>query len=707
MKRFKFSGLSLRLRLLLSCVLAMAMLVPAAVMPVMVGAMQAVPNGYERIITIDHTQVPQDLSGFPLMVKLSGDGGLKSNATLSDIYFTDSENTVLPYEIEYFSKSSGDLVAWVKTDLSGILDIGGAAKATYIDTIIKLKYGGSSNSSPGDVWDANYKGVWHMGQTPAVNSTSTANYGSVAGAGTISVVNGNIGSCLDFPGSNLPDTPYFHPSTPAYLDCGNDSSLAFSPTGSYTWSSWVNPTMLQAGGSGIFQKKASGTDSTGKGYVVNIGNNTASVRFQSTSGNTNGKFLQSNALVNLTAWNYVTVTYNNGTSKIYLDGNIDITGNVATAVDNSNFFIGRRLATDATQGYFYGKIDEARYSTTDRSANWIKTEYNNQKSGSTLCSITDEVDTLLASTGFGGSISPTGYITANHGNSQTFHITPDTGYKIDDVSVDGFSVGAVSEYAFSPVTSNHSIYASFAPLSFTISASAGENGSIDPEGEVPMGYSLNETFTITPDEGYRIADVLVDSSSVGPVGSYTFNNLTDNHAIEAIFEEGYRWYLDNNGKLIKTGPELTGTLPIDPDASLDWQSLETAGSSGYNFSGTWYVKIPASSYWPCSAQIGYGSAFQGFGSPVSSTPEMFENGYITIPITVSGEITSGEHMAVQITNNSASTQIIFTDRGSFIILPDDVPDFPLPEAAGWILFGLGAIGLVAFITIRRKKLVKA
>ena len=67
------------------------------------------------------------------------------------------------------------------------------------------------------------------------------------------------------------------------------------------------------------------------------------------------------------------------------------------------------------------------------------------------------VMTITASAGSGGSISPTGAITVNYGDSKTFTITPNSGYKISNVKVDGGSVGAVSTYTFTNVTSNHSI----------------------------------------------------------------------------------------------------------------------------------------------------------------------------------------------------------------------------------------------------------
>ena len=56
----------------------------------------------------------------------------------------------------------------------------------------------------------------------------------------------------------------------------------------------------------------------------------------------------------------------------------------------------------------------------------------------------------------------------------------------------------------------------------TIRASAGTGGSITPSGSVSVRTGHDQTFTITPDRGYAIADVKVDGRSVGAVRSYTF-----------------------------------------------------------------------------------------------------------------------------------------------------------------------------------------
>jgi hypothetical protein len=71
---------------------------------------------------------------------------------------------------------------------------------------------------------------------------------------------------------------------------------------------------------------------------------------------------------------------------------------------------------------------------------------------------------------------------------------------------------------------------------FTILASAGAGGSINPSGSVSVNYGDNQTFIITANTDYCILDVAVDGSSVGAVSSYTFTNVQVAHTISATFE---------------------------------------------------------------------------------------------------------------------------------------------------------------------------
>ena len=71
---------------------------------------------------------------------------------------------------------------------------------------------------------------------------------------------------------------------------------------------------------------------------------------------------------------------------------------------------------------------------------------------------------------------------------------------------------------------------------YTIWVTCGRNGSITPEQNTRVAEGRSRTFTITPDKGYEVADVLVDGESVGAVERYTFQNVQKSHTIKVSFQ---------------------------------------------------------------------------------------------------------------------------------------------------------------------------
>jgi hypothetical protein len=94
--------------------------------------------------------------------------------------------------------------------------------------------------------------------------------------------------------------------------------------------------------------------------------------------------------------------------------------------------------------------------------------------------------------------------------------------------------------------------------SYTITATAGANGTIAPSGAVSVAPNGNQTFTITPNAGFHILDVLVDGGSVGAVASYPFTNVTANHTIAASFAGDARTLTVNvvGGGTVAKAPNL-------------------------------------------------------------------------------------------------------------------------------------------------------
>ncbi|MBO7651763.1 MAG: T9SS type A sorting domain-containing protein [Bacteroidales bacterium] len=155
--------------------------------------------------------------------------------------------------------------------------------------------------------------------------------------------------------------------------------------------------------------------------------------------------------------------------------------------------------------------------------------------------------TITASAGNGGSINPNGTITVNEHDDQQFSIRPNDGYHIARVLVDNEDATANvvnGLYTFRNVTANHTINVTFeaeaTPTTYTITASAGNGGSINPNGTITVNEHDDQSFSIRPNDGYRIERVLVDNEDATANvvnGLYTFRNVTANHTIAVTFEE--------------------------------------------------------------------------------------------------------------------------------------------------------------------------
>lgn len=142
--------------------------------------------------------------------------------------------------------------------------------------------------------------------------------------------------------------------------------------------------------------------------------------------------------------------------------------------------------------------------------------------------------TIEVTSGENGKVSPAGEVNVNYGNNKTFTITPNTGYHIVDVKVDGESKGAIESYSFENVNSNHKLEVTFAINTYTITTSSNSGGTITESATVNYGDS--KTFNITANDGYGILNVKVDGKSIGAKSSYEFKNVTENHTIDVTFD---------------------------------------------------------------------------------------------------------------------------------------------------------------------------
>ena len=362
------------------------------------------PSGYayRRAITIDHTKVPNtDQTDFPVLVSgtysylaTTANGGNVQNANGYDVIFTSDTGctTKLNHEVETYTATTGAVNYWVKVPLLSHTS----------DTTIYLCYGNSSittdQSTKTAVWDANYKGVWHLSNGTTLNasdSTTNGNNGTITGAVATA---GRTDGCASLNGT----------SDHVQVKAGKvDSSTT---TG--TVNAWVKVSALDENGVVLGYGGAAATDAALWGvYIREV---SGSYYFAMSARKTNGgaySTVRGNTVLTSGAWYYVTYSTNGSAWKIRVNGataetltNVlgtntgDWIGDVTpTTPDKSE--IGGVYAGGAysSVNFWHGTLDEVRLSNVERSDDWVSTEYNNQSSPSTFYTISSATSLTLTS----------------------------------------------------------------------------------------------------------------------------------------------------------------------------------------------------------------------------------------------------------------------------------------------------------------------
>jgi YD repeat-containing protein len=200
--------------------------------------------------------------------------------------------------------------------------------------------------------------------------------------------------------------------------------------------------------------------------------------------------------------------------------------------------------------------------------------------------------TVTPSAGSGGSISPSTPQTVNYNQTIQFTVTPDTGYHI--VSVTGCGGTLVDNtYTTGPITSDCTVTASFAVNTFTVTPSAGANGTITPSTPQTVNYNDTVQFTVTPDTGYSIASVTgCNGTLVG--NTYTAGPITADCTVIATFIQTL---------FQESDPAVTypvGTWNVFNNSSCNGGALkyacQTGAKASFSFSGTGLKWICAKDY---------------------------------------------------------------------------------------------------------------
>ena len=211
------------------------------------------------------------------------------------------------------------------------------------------------------------------------------------------------------------------------------------------------------------------------------------------------------------------------------------------------------------------RIASVKVNGTDITTNVVSNTYTiTNISADVTLAVTFEAITHMLSITASGNGSATYNSTAIRGKTQTFTVnegssatvtfTPDAGYRIASVKVNGTDVTSSvdnNEYTISKITANTTLAVTFEAIpltTYTLSVTSSGNGSayynnttIRNKTEV---FTVNEgtsaTVTFAPDAGYRIASVKLNNTGVTASvanNSYTISNITANTTLTVTFEE--------------------------------------------------------------------------------------------------------------------------------------------------------------------------
>ena len=148
--------------------------------------------------------------------------------------------------------------------------------------------------------------------------------------------------------------------------------------------------------------------------------------------------------------------------------------------------------------------------------------------------------TITASAGPNGSISPSGSLAVADGATPSYTITPDAGYHVQDVLVNGSSVGAVTNYMFPAVHADQTIAASFAINTYTLTLSTVGSGTVAAvPNQVTYNHGTSIQLTATPSAGWNFD--FWSGDTTGSTNPLTFI-ITSNKNITANFGQHiYTW----------------------------------------------------------------------------------------------------------------------------------------------------------------------
>lgn len=217
--------------------------------------------------------------------------------------------------------------------------------------------------------------------------------------------------------------------------------------------------------------------------------------------------------------------------------------------------------------------------------------------------------TVTATAGAGGSISPSS-ATVNAGATTTFTITPPSGGSISGVTGCGGTLSG-NTYVTGAVNANCSVTASFVLPQYTVTATAGNGGTIAPASATVSGGGTTQ-FTITPRSGYAINSITGCGGGGNISGdTYTTGAIGGDCALSVTFVVAFTWLngpnvRDTQGTYGAQGIASPTNLPGARADAVDWRdasgNLWLFGGNGLDSTGDLSILNDLWEYSPASGE---------------------------------------------------------------------------------------------------------
>ena len=135
-----------------------------------------------------------------------------------------------------------------------------------------------------------------------------------------------------------------------------------------------------------------------------------------------------------------------------------------------------------------------------------------------------------------GTVSPEDECTLDFYEQKTFVFTPDPGYRVADVLINGVSIGAVSSYTVTSIRADQTVYVKFERISHTVNVICGENGTADRTGSFQVMDGESLTLKIHANEKFHIDTIKINGEIVASANPLTIENVTRDMQVEITFK---------------------------------------------------------------------------------------------------------------------------------------------------------------------------